>query len=71
MTDADATEVALQDHTVDRYMEDTLSVWGMDWDEVRELAVMTGRAGKIGEDGRYDVEHRIWDLGETGDLMFK
>ena len=71
MTDADATEAARHDRTVDSYVEETLAVWGLDWDRVRELAVTTGRAGKVGEDGQYGVEHGIWGSGAAGTLDFK
>lgn len=36
--DIDATEIALEDDSVDSYMEDILHVWGIQWEKVCELA---------------------------------
>lgn len=38
-SESDATEVMLQDLTVDEYMEALLAEWGIDWQKVLKLGI--------------------------------
>ena len=38
-SESDATEVVLQELTVDDYMEELLAEWGMDWQKVLKLGM--------------------------------